>query len=142
MRDTLLGYTRGEPVEFRFGPEADDWQPGTVYELDFTDSTLPIRVEYGSRGQLQWCRPHNIRKIGGSVRPRLQYKVWDEWHTIELDPTDPDAECGENIGGTYVRFRYAPSRTEAEILAKIRDERSENGELADWRLSEILNGEF
>jgi hypothetical protein len=136
---TLRGYSYGEVVEYA----SDDggWILATIVRLDAEDDDLPFKISFHD-GETAWVQERRIRKVNGAVAGRkLQYRNGATWYDIELTP-DEDLTFSAYIAGQYVEFRYAPKWSADEILKRIRDERSANGGIEDWKLRELLNGEF
>lgn len=124
----------GTPVEILLGGV---WKPGTVARFDIDDDNLPYYCEWP--GHSDWKSAADVRLIGADV-PKLQHRFrmaarWTEWADFELGQT-----LAFSHSHNAMQVRQKPTRTDAEILAKLRE--IDHTTLTAARLHEILGGTF
>lgn len=142
--ESLNGYHIGQTVEARCSIDAD-WEKGTVVYLDRADAELPYGVDWADRSDWTWVRPNNIRPVEGERAPgRLQYRIGETGRFGEWRDVVAGANIPIPLHGSRLVFREAPPRTDAEILAKLRErvEKANVVELTRNNLRRVLNGDF
>lgn len=143
-----MRHEMNERVEARTDA-GEPWRRAVVTSTDRDDTTLPYFVQFDD-GDGTWVRGTDIRPVPA---PRLQYRtvarntsrpgfpnVYSEWRPL-------GAGANLSVAGAYaVETREQPARTDAEIVAKLREYTNQqsqvSGAAVDEKFAEILGGSF
>jgi hypothetical protein len=150
------GYRIGQIVESREYNDGE-WEIGVVTELFHREDDEPVKVlsfdgsDYAGWRSLRNIRPYEdvAAREGKRLRVRLNTlgpafaRKTGEWQTLEIGEIETCIAIPPSAHQQQVVLRYAPPRTEAEILAAIRQRvESPLANVSRLELAKLLKGEF
>lgn len=148
MTVTLNGYAIGDTVEVRdttyHGDNnipVDQWTTATINKLDPRDAELPYQVVFPGDTDDYWVRADNIRKVQAPAK-RLEYRRIGQYGAVSAWFPLPLGEQIRMSAAERFEIREVPARTDAEIIAKLREHVSSNAGNLSAEGKRLLRGEF
>jgi hypothetical protein len=116
------------------------WELATIDRIDREDDVLPYGVRFTSNAEFDWKSRVQVR-VPDAPAPTLQYRLrsgtrWSEWAPLTLGQT-----LAFSYGNNAFQVRVKPTRTDADILAKLREYTAQHHNV-DARFAAILGGNY